>query len=105
MDNYLCPRCGKQAEICITSNFMPVARDLTSERLDLPYFVCVSCSLVGIDWQLIRSRVGALYRQRSNKKQRCFNALYQEIRKSMETIIDQRKNAIGNQEAKFKKIS
>ena len=103
MDVYLCPKCGKRAEICVAPNFIPISWGITMERLDLPYFVCVPCNLVGIDWQLIRKCLSSLYQRRLNKKRRCFRKLYDEIRKSMEVIIDWRKKIIGNQETKFKK--
>lgn len=105
MEIYVCPKCKRRAERCIAPNFLPISWGITAERLDLPYFLCLRCNLVGADWALIKSHFSSLYRRRSNKKRHCFHALYREVRDAMETIIDERKNRFGGKDAKFEKQS
>jgi hypothetical protein len=101
-----CPECEEQAEDCIAVCFLAISWGISSRRLDLPYFLCVRCNLVGTDWKLIRKCFNDLYKDRLNKKVHCYRELYQKIVEFMQKeIIGWRKSRFGDKEAEFTRWS
>jgi len=102
---YFCPICKKEANYGSLACFIPISWGITARRLDLPYFLCTTCNLIGVDRKLIKDKINDLYQDRYNKKLHCYQSLYHAIVEWMQEVIEWRKKNFGAKEAKFIKES
>ena len=98
MENvFLCPICGQEAEVCIAGQIKYIA------RLDLPYFVCVSCCTVYYDKSLIRKIVSRWRNNDTFVKKVPYRIAYREAKEILDEIMKHRIEKMGCRFVRFKK--
>lgn len=97
MDEFLCPECEKEADVCCASTIR------FTHRLDLPYFVCVRCRTVYFDRRLVQERVSGLRKMDMHARQVPFRVIYRDALRLLETVVKSRIEDLGERFVRFRK--
>lgn len=95
---FLCPRCGREAEVCCAALIRFIS------RLELPYFVCVPCQTTGYDKRLTMRQVSRLRKMDGFAKEVPFRTIYQMAKTHLEKIMEHRTKNMSYEYARFRRV-
>lgn len=97
----ICPGCGKVKN----ANWMIGSRNYAMQRLDLPYFMCGKCRLICMDKTAVHKAISEWKNNLLTRKYiPSHEALYKEMLKTLDGVIEYYCRTAGYKRAKFKKV-
>lgn len=94
---FLCPKCGKEAEVCIAS-WVKFIR-----RFDFPYFTCTECRVVYYEKSRLQKCVSEFKKTDYGAKEVPYKDIYRIAKNHMEDIIKNLEQKMGYKFIRFKK--